>query len=53
MLFSKEVGDRFESLSDAYIDLLQNTKFSPATGRAMAVNTLWAQTWEETKRVAN
>lgn len=53
MIFTKEIGDKFESLSDAYIDLLNNTQFCRATGQALSVNNLWKQTWEATERVAN
>jgi len=46
MVFSKETGQRFETLTQAYIALLQHTLFHEATAEQMSVENLWARTWQ-------
>ena len=43
MFFSKETGQRFETLSQAYIALLQHTLFHEATAEQMSVENLWGK----------
>jgi hypothetical protein len=46
VIFSKETGQRFETLTQAYIALLQHTLFHEATAEQMSVENLWARTWQ-------
>jgi hypothetical protein len=45
MIFNEDVGQRFETLTQAYIALLQTTHFTEVTARQMSVDSLWARTW--------
>lgn len=53
MIFNREIGDRFETVSDAFLDLLKTARFHDNTGKVMSVDNLWKRTWDETERAPN
>jgi hypothetical protein len=53
MIFSKDVGQKFEMLTAEYIHLLQTTRFDEVTAKQMSVETLWNHTWQATMGAEN